>query len=307
MSWDRCRFLTCSALPVRVACDLTCAFCFSRSSISALEHPSRGWSDDELGRYFTWARARGATRLVVTGGGEPLLRPDRALQCLRVGRDFFAERALFTNGTRLDRALARALSDEGLSYLCWSRHHDDDARNRALMGEGAPDADAVLAAAEGLAVRATCVMARGWVETRDDALRYVGVFRARGVREFTFKHTYVAHARSLFRESPQDAWARAHRVALDPFAGDGEVVGALPWGPTIRSFEGARVCFYWEPNPEWELANGLCRSSNLLSDGTVWASLEDARSRLSPWGSSTDSSETSSRTARSSLSVMPRG
>lgn len=307
MSWDACRFLTCSVLPVRVACDLRCSFCFSRSSISALERPAEGWSDDDLGRYYGWARARGATRLVVTGGGEPLLRPDRALQALRVGAGFFAERALFTNGTRLDRALSRALRAEGLSYLCWSRHHDDDRRNRAVMGEGAPDADAVLAAAEGIPVRATCVMARGFVETAGDARRYLRALGARGVREFTFKHTYVAWERSLFRGSPQDAWARAHRVAEDPFEGEGEVLDRLPWGPAVRSLEGAKVCFYWEPNPEWELTNRLCRSSNLLSDGTVYASLEDARSRSSPWGTSTGSSETSSPTDRSSRWATPRG
>lgn len=280
MSWAECRFLTCSVLPVRVACDLTCAFCFSRSSLSALERPATAWSDDALRGYYARARSRGATRLVVTGGGEPLLLPERVLQALRVGGEFFQERALFTNGSRLDADLARALRAEGLSYVCWSRHHDDDARNRALMGDGAPTADAVLAAVGDLPVRATCVMAKGFVETREDALRYIRTLRARGVREFTFKHTYVAWARSLFRGSPQDDWARAHRVAEDPFAGEGERVGRLPWGPEVRRFEGVQACFYWEPNPEWELANRLCRSINLMSDGAVYASLEDARSRL---------------------------
>jgi hypothetical protein len=34
--WSACRFLTCSVLPVRQACNLHCPFCFSKSSVSAL-------------------------------------------------------------------------------------------------------------------------------------------------------------------------------------------------------------------------------------------------------------------------------
>ena len=43
VAWDSCRFLSCSVLPVRVACNCTCRFCFSKSSVSALRHES--WVD----------------------------------------------------------------------------------------------------------------------------------------------------------------------------------------------------------------------------------------------------------------------
>ena len=66
----------------------------------------------------------------------------------------------------------------------------------------------------------------------------------------------------------------------DLFDGEGEVVSALPWGPRVRDIDGVRVCFYREPTPQWELQHRLCRSSNLLSDGSVHASLEDAQSLL---------------------------
>jgi cyclic pyranopterin phosphate synthase len=148
------------------------------------------------------------------------------------------------------------------------------------MGPEAPSLDAVLRAVGALPVRATCVLARGYVDSPEAVGQYLRALGARGVASFTFKHTYVAYGRSLFRDSPQDAWAREHRVALDPFAGLGEERMRLPWGPTVRRLEGADVCFYQEPTPSWELSHGLCRSSNLLADGRVYASLEDTQSLL---------------------------
>lgn len=283
--WAACRFLTCSVLPVRMACNLRCPFCFSRSSISALQHDRLDWRAVDIDRYFAFARERGATRLVVTGGGEPLLRPADVVHLIARGARFFDEIACFTNGSRLNREWAQRMRDAGLSYLCFSRHHHLDATNRELMGLDAPTLDAFFAAVEGLSVRATCVMCRGFVDSADAAWQYIRGLAPYGVREFTLKHTYVAYRESVFADSPQNRWAQMHRVTVDPFASsagasDATVIGALPWGPRIRRIAGFQVCYYFEPTPEWERENRLCRSSNLLSDGAVYASLEDQRSLL---------------------------
>lgn len=115
--WANCRFLSCSVLPVRVACNLHCPFCFSKSSVSALRHERADWRRLDLAAYYRFALERGATRLVMTGGGEPLLRPDDVVYLVEAGAKFFGEIACFTNGTYLTRALARRLKDAGLSYL----------------------------------------------------------------------------------------------------------------------------------------------------------------------------------------------
>lgn len=278
--WQACRFLTCSVLPVRMACNLRCPFCFSKSSVSALKRDPVDWRGLDVAGYYQFARDRGATRLVITGGGEPLLRPDDVVYLIGLGRRFFDEVACFTNGTILTTTLSRRLRDAGLSYLCWSRHAVADEENRLLMGEDAPRLDDLVAAAGGIRIRATCVMSKGHVEDAAGVWNYIAAFREHGIEEFTFKHTYVAYERSLFRGSAEDAWSREHQVEGDPFVGQGEVVARLPWGPCVRRLRGVQVCYYHEPTPQWELEHQLCRSSNLLSDGTVYASLEETRSLL---------------------------
>lgn len=278
--WPDCRFLTCSVLPVRMACNLRCPFCFSKSSVSALKFDAVAWERLDVERYYEFAVERGATRLVITGGGEPLLRPDDVVSLIRRGRSFFGEITCFTNGTFLTRTLAERLADAGLNYLCYSRHHHDDARCRALMGDDAPSLEDFVTAANGLRIRATCVMTRGWIDSRERVDEYIAALAARGITEFTFKHTYVAYEQSLFGRSPANEWSRQHQVEADPFADRGVVLAQLPWGPCIRRLDSQTVCYYFEPTPAWELENRLCRSTNLLSDGIVYASLEDQRSRL---------------------------
>lgn len=287
-AWGDCHFLSCSVLPVRVACNLTCPFCFSKSSLSALRDEPRPWDLGQVADYYRFARDRGANRLVVTGGGEPLLRPKLVLDLIAVGRTVFEEVALFTNASRLTPTLARQLAEAGLSYICYSRHAADDEANRALMGADAPAAADVVAAADAgsIKLRATCVMTRGQVDATAGVWRYINAFQSFGITEFTFKHTYVAYEHSIFQGTDEDRWTRRHQVDFDPFVGVGEPVGGLPWGPLIRRKGELQICYYREPTPEWELRHQLCRSTNLLSNGAVYASLEDQSSLLYRLGNS---------------------
>ena len=98
-AWSACRFLTCSVLPVRRACNLDCPFCFSKSSISALGSEAGDWEAINLASYFELSTRRGAQRLVITGGGEPLLLPEVVLRIIHEGRRWFDQIACFTNGT----------------------------------------------------------------------------------------------------------------------------------------------------------------------------------------------------------------
>lgn len=278
--WQECQFLTCSVLPVRMACNLQCPFCFSKSSVSALKSDNQDWAALDVESYYQFSKDKGARRLVMTGGGEPLLRPELTLSLIRRGRPFFNEIACFSNGTFLTAELSEALQEAGLSYLCYSRHHDDDKKCRALMGEGAPALEEFFRAAGSLKIRATCVMTKDGIESPEDVERYMKTLEGYGVTEFTFKHTYLAYEDSVFGQSQENDWARQHQLNDDPFEGRGGLLAELPWGPKIRRLGTRQVCYYYEPKPSWEKDQRLCRSINLLSDGTVYASLEDKQSRL---------------------------
>lgn len=279
-AWQNCRFLTCSVLPVRSACNLRCPFCFSKSSISSLTRDTLRWAELPVEDYYQFAKERGATRLVITGGGEPLLKAAETVSLVERGRDFFDEIACFTNGTYLTRKLAEELAEAGLSYVCFSRHEACDVACEELMGPGTPTLEDFFEAATPLKVRATCVMTKGHVDTPERVGNYIETLSQFGVTEFTFKHTYVAYESSVFGESMENQWAERHQIEFDPFVGQGEVLSRLPWGPAIRRLGEFQVCYYFEPTPAWEKEHQLCRSSNLLSDGKVYASLEDQRSRL---------------------------
>ncbi|MCA9072908.1 MAG: radical SAM protein [Planctomycetaceae bacterium] len=278
--WQYCRFLTCSVLPVRSACNLQCPFCFSKSSISSMQHDTRDWAEVPVEDYYQFAKDRGATRLVITGGGEPLLKAKETVSLIRRGREYFEEIACFTNGTYLTRPLAEELAEAGLSYLCYSRHDECDVACRELMGAGVPTLEDFFRAATPLKVRATCVMTKGHVDSEERVDRYMESLAEFGVTEFTFKHTYIAYESSVFGQSEENQWAESHQIEFDPFDGRGEIVARLPWGPAIRRLGKYQVCYYYEPTPAWEKEHQLCRSSNLLLDGKVYASLEDQRSRL---------------------------
>jgi len=281
-AWSECQFLTCSVLPVRIACNLHCPFCFSRSSVSSLRAEQVDWNAIDVEAYYQFCIGNGASRLVITGGGEPLLRPYDVVSLVERGKPYFDEIALFTNGTYLTRSLSQKLQSAGLSYYCFSRHHHNDERCRQLMGDGAPGIKDFVEAAGSVPIRATCVMVKGWIDTPALVDQYIAAFSARGIRQFTFKHTYVAYQDSLFASSPANAWSLQHQAGADPFVGRGEVLASLPWGPQIRRLGSNQVCYYFEPDPRWELENRTCRSANLFPDGTIYASLEDQQSRLYP-------------------------
>lgn len=103
-----------------------------------------------VGADYASSRRRAATPLVITGGGEPLLRDDAVVDLVARGRNFFPEVACFTNGTGLTPGLARRLVLAGFSYHCYSRQLEDNGHCRRLMGATAPTLDAFISAAGGL-------------------------------------------------------------------------------------------------------------------------------------------------------------
>ena len=87
-------------------CNLRCTYCYS----SAGEALERELSSEELVAVIEQARQLGARRIVLLGGGEPLLFP-AVREIIRHIDGLGLSQAIFTNGICLDKQLSRFLFD----------------------------------------------------------------------------------------------------------------------------------------------------------------------------------------------------
>ncbi|MEU2898692.1 radical SAM protein [Streptomyces sp. NPDC001273] len=296
-----------SLLPVAAACQARCSFCFSAASISSDQAPARvPW--DAVAHWLEHARAAGAERAVITGGGEPTLIPfEQQLRLVSACSEAFPKVVLITNahtlakGPHADRAgRLAALSAAGLSVLAISRHHQDDAVNDRLMMLRTPVSSVIDTWRTdhdrwpGLRMRLICVLQHGGVADTAGVADYLSWAGALGVEEVCFKELYVSTStESLYFDRTANRWSREHQVSLSVvtrFAEQHgfELASRLPWGaPVYLGNWGGRpmrVAAYTEPSLLWERTHGIARSWNVMADGRCYASLEDRASEIVPEG-----------------------
>ncbi|MGW6691944.1 radical SAM protein [Streptomyces sp. NPDC054961] len=292
-----------SLLPVASACQARCSFCFSSASISSDQAPARvPW--DAVAHWLERARAAGAERAVITGGGEPTLIPfEQQLRLVSACSAAFPKVVLITNahtlakGRHADRAgRLAALSAAGLSVLAVSRHHQDDAVSERLMMLRTPVSSVIDTWREerdrwpGLRMRLICVLQHGGVADATDVGDYLSWAAALGVEEVCFKELYVSTStESLYFDRAANVWSREHQVSLSVVTRFAEQHGfglasRLPWGAPV--YDGSwggrpmRIAAYTEPSLLWERTSGIARSWNVLADGRCYASLEDRASEI---------------------------
>ncbi|MFF2044255.1 radical SAM protein [Kitasatospora sp. NPDC058170] len=296
-----------SVLPVASACQARCSFCFSAASISTDQAPARvPW--DAVGSWLERARAAGAERAVITGGGEPSLLPfEQQLRLVSACSAAFPKVVLITNahnlakGGHADRAdRLAALGAAGLSVLAVSRHHQDDDVSERLMTLRTPVgsvADTWRAERDrwpGLRLRLICVLQHGGVADEAGVADYLSWAAALGVEEVCFKELYVSTStESLYFDRAANVWSREHQVPLSVVtrfaARHGfDLESRLPWGAPVHhgSWDGRpmRIAAYTEPSLLWERTHGIARSWNVMADGRCYASLEDRASEILPEG-----------------------
>jgi len=289
-----------SILPIARGCQASCPFCFSEASASADQEQER--LDLPQVRHFAKAaRAGGAERFVITGGGEPgLVRHELLQQVIATGRETIGKTVLITNGhhlTRRDPAMMLAdYARAGLSVLAISRHHHNDDASEKLMSLRTDVARVARAWDEGrgnwpgLRLRFTCVLQRGAVDGMKELESYIGWAAALGVPELCFKELYVSTSvESVYHRHAANEWSHVNQVPLAlvlEFAarhGFAEI-GRLPWGSPVFRGEwrgrAMQIAAYTEPSLFWERAHGIARSWNFMSDGRCLVSLEDRASEI---------------------------
>lgn len=294
-----------SVLPIARGCQASCPFCFSEASASAEQDQAR-LNLERVRMLAETARDLGASRFVITGGGEPgLVRHELLCNLIRTGSQALGKTVLITNGhhasRRDDPRRVQTLADyheAGLRVLAISRHHHDDAVSTRLMSLETDVAGVARTWQTGqsqwpdLALRFICVLQRGGVDSQESLEAYVTWAATLGVRELCFKELYVSTSvESVYHRHAANAWSHAHQVPLSLVLRFAEKHGfvktaRLPWGSPV--FTGVwhgrpmQIAAYTEPSLFWERSQGLARSWNLMADGRCLVSLEDRHSEITP-------------------------
>ena len=295
--WSDVKPRSLSVLPIAGACQARCAFCFSHSSVSVDQVQGR-LTLSRVEKLCARAAAEGATRFVITGGGEPtLLAHSKLLDLIRTGAHHFRKTVMITNGHILgnatDEERLRILCDyrdAGLMVLSVSRHDAD--RNTAIMGldTRSERIAELMPEVRGLTLRWVCVLQKAGVADEARLCRYLDWVAETDATEICFKELYVAASReSAYALREYNTWSREQQVPMSLVLRFLEQQGAerlrqLPWGAPIYSLKWKgrvmKVAVYTEPSVFWERSHGVCRSWNLMADGTCLANLETAASRV---------------------------
>lgn len=299
LDWVSCAPRTLSVLPLAMACQASCAFCFSKASASeaARQRPI------DLALARAWARAAknaGASRAVITGGGEPTLAKRSALaELVGLLSAEIGSTLIITNGI-IWGALSEAelverldeLAGAGLSTIALSRHGVGRESSARIMGVDANAGRLAQAISKHGKIkgRSICVLQKSGVETSADIAAYLAARASEGVGEVCFKELYVSSlSENPWAMSQENLFATKNQVPLSLAVAALRDLGfeqcsALPWGAPV--FKGVvqgmsmSVAAYTEPSVGWELASRIARSWNLMSDGRCLASLEDPESVL---------------------------
>lgn len=294
--WSELKPRSLSALPVAKACQAKCAFCFSHSSISDDQRQGRKLLE-KLESACAKSAALGAERLVITGGGEPtMLDHKRLLEIIAIGKKHFDKIVMITNGYSLGRNTDRQhlLNDyvkAGLSVLSISRHSHD--KNEAIMKLNTHSeliAHDVKKYGIPLPIRWVCVLQKGGVDNETTLKDYLNWVVETGAKEICFKELYVSVSEeSQYHTSTYNKWSQEHQVPLKLIIdflhhNNAKKVAELPWGSPVYTLlwkgQLLKIAAYTEPSVFWERTNGVCRSWNLMADGSCYANLETTTSLI---------------------------
>lgn len=302
--WNELRPLTLSFLPIAMACQAACSFCFSGSSIST-EKKKRIKDFKHLEYWCRTASEAGAERFVITGGGEPTIMPfEELIECLETSSQFFPKNVIISNGlflSKLDEDVIisrlKELKQAGLSVLSLSYHHYDPVTNSKIMGLDTK-AEKIMEAYRKCdrddvpQLRIVCVLQKGGVDSAEEIQGFIAKALEYGIDQLCFKELYVASTyESLYSKKKENLYSRDHQVSLTEVTGFAarnklETVKELPWGSPIYRYvdnetkKYVDIAAYTEPSVGWERSNGIARSWNYMADDKCYASLEDESSEI---------------------------
>lgn len=290
-----------SILPVKSGCQANCDFCFSTYSVS--EDLEKGiLVNNSIEYYLKLAKSKGASRAVITGGGEPtLIAHEKLLEMINLCALYFPNKVVLisnayvyaTQKASIILEHLTALKSAGLTDLAISRHHYDDKVNEEIMKLHTPIENILQLKKEGLlslSIRLIAVLQKKGINSKEEIANYLNWAGNFGVEQICFKELYVSTSNeSYYHEYTANDFSYENQVSLSLVLEFCEEhgfrkVGQLPWGAPLYEgvFNGNKfsIAVYTEPSLYWELSNGLSRSWNIMSNGDCLASLEDKQSLI---------------------------
>lgn len=183
---------------------------------------------------------------------------------------------LYTNGAGLvhhgERLLA-ALSDFGLSWIEWSRHHDAEGPNDQIMrfrlGQAVAqqaDAEAAIAATNAvLPVKLVCVVQQGGIAQADDVWRYLSWARTLGVRTVIFRE--FSALPSTYQSNVTRRYVDSHRVCIDDLLAS--CLDSARFRHTLEPEVLTHGYYFW--NARWRAPDGMTVVFERSDYGTLHA------------------------------------
>lgn len=294
-----------SLLPIAKGCQAKCSFCFSHSSVSD-DTPQKLLGLGTIETILRESKARGAERVVITGGGEPTLVPHHLLlKYIGLCRQYFDKIVMITNGYVYSNKRVseehrfehlRQLLEAGLSVLSVSRHGYDEETNTKIMNletKSTVISETMIknpSVFKSLKLRWICVLQKGGVEGIGTLEKYLDFATETAASQICFKELYVSVSEeSVYYNSSYNQYSRNHQVPLSMVTNyldskKAKLLFTLPWGSPVYEHQHngktIQIACYTEPSLFWERSSGICRSWNLMADSKIYASLEDLSSEI---------------------------
>lgn len=285
-----------SILPVAKACQASCKFCFSESSIS-FDQKRNVVDIENLKKICIEAKNKGAERFVITGGGEPtLIKYETLLETIKTASKYFNKIVLISNGLFLSEeneeiAISKVnkLIDAGLTVLSLSYHHYDKDKNTNIMGKEI-NTNWLLEIFnknkihEKITLRLICVLQKEGVNNYNEIHNYIKYAIDKNIHQVCFKELYVSSTEeSMYAGQKENKYSEDNQIPLSiliSYLDEKAIkITELPWGSPVYSYQNIiDIAAYTEPSVGWERANGIARSWNIMADGKCFASLEDKNS-----------------------------
>lgn len=294
-NYDELKPRSLSYLPIKIACNAKCKFCFSKSSIS-INRRLNLFEIDRLDLICQKAKEKGATRFVLTGGGEPLLFGlSNLYHTLTVSSRYFDNNLMISNGKEFEKYSLdeiKQLKQSGLSRVAISIHHYDLNKNKNIMQLDVDYRSVVEKLKQaGLKVRFICVIQKEGVANSKDVEKYIQFALTHHVNEICFKELYVSTAvESEYYKTDANLYCINNQISLSIITdycetiNPSKIVVKLPWGAPVYNVNmngyQVSVAAYTEPSVGFERNHGIARSWNIMADLSCFVTLEDENSKL---------------------------